>query len=70
MARHRMPLDGDIVIVTTSYNQYAARIIEVSGETVSAVRQYPRANQYASFEDMQARCEFPVSAITETVVFA
>ena len=61
--KHRAYVAGDIVIANVGYQQYTARILEIKGDKVVAVRQEPRANQYAEFVDAQARVEFTLAHI-------
>lgn len=63
--KHRAYVAGDIVIANVGYIQYAARILSIKGDKVVAVRQLPRENQYASFEDAQARVEFTLAHILD-----
>lgn len=65
MAKHRAYTVGDIVIVNVGYLQYTARILEIKGDKVQAIRQVPRADQYASFEDATARVEFTLAHILD-----
>lgn len=49
--KHRAPQPGDIWIVTTPASQYTVRLTRVLGQAWAGVKQEPRANQWAEFQD-------------------
>lgn len=75
MAKHLNTPDiipGDIVIVTSGYSQYTARIIHIDSKSgdYTGVKQEPRSDGRAEFVDAQTRVVFRAEHISDVARYA